>query len=240
MLNKKNYEPLIAPLLKDQDVVSKVSFGQSYETIYGEFYEHSWYDLNRMVGVWTPFDASARELEENSDFPGRRGTSPIYDPVDAQERIQIRIEKLKLVLSVSLPILTTQGWFMEMINELRADGWLDWQILHALGHAVVNHKVQHDKNFDSKRTDELRKRHLELFNKDESEWYQEINRNVLTLKQLRIELENMVPLAVLHAFGLENKSRRPEMQLIRDFLRNRFQFFEDGKEVNLFPTQDKV
>ncbi|WP_342328071.1 hypothetical protein [Pedobacter sp. FW305-3-2-15-E-R2A2] len=236
MLSKENYEPLIAPVLKNHEIISKVSFGQSYENVFREFYDKSWFDANRMIGVWTPFGPEAKKVPKNTALRERRGISQVYDSANAMERIQNRINNLQKPLSVSLPILITQAWFQEIITELRADGWLDWQILHALGHIVVNHKAKAHMEVNLAKAEQQRKRHFDLLSKDEKEWYQAVDKSIITFDQLTENLQNMVPLVVLQAFGLENKSYRPDMPLIREFLKDRFQFFEDGKEIDLFSS----
>lgn len=234
MLSKENYEPLIASILKDPDIISKVSFGQSYEHVFNEFYNQSWADQSRMEGAWTPFDPAAKTIPENSDLPAITGISRVYDSVNALERIQNRINNLQKPLSVTLPLLVTQQWFQKIITELRSEGWLDWQILHAIGHIVINYKAKTNLDTTGKNIDEQRKRHFELTNKDEKEWYQKIDERIITIEALTENLELIVPIVVLPAFGLENKSKRPEVPLIREFLKDRFRFFEDGKDIDLF------
>ena len=64
-----------------------------------------------------------------------------YIEAEIKESIKNRYINCYKCLSVILPILKKTDSFINMIKELRCDGWLDWQITNALLNAFVNYKT---------------------------------------------------------------------------------------------------
>ncbi|WP_439697002.1 hypothetical protein ACFGVS_00565 [Mucilaginibacter sp. AW1-7] len=237
MLPYKDYDLIVANRLKNESVVSKITFGQAYEVLFKEFNDGKYFNIGHLAGVWNIFDVSDKSMAENAALPWKSGLSPRYNSKETNEAIDNRIRNLKAPLSVSLPLLIKAEWFQTLLTELKVDGWLDWQILHALAHLVVNYKAQFKKAPSSE--NEAKKMFFDFFEKDEAEWYVPLDASIINKKRMRQELEMMLPVVLLRSFNLENRSQQPDVKGILKMLIERFRFFEDGKEINLFQDTEK-
>jgi hypothetical protein len=232
MLPFDDYELIVGSKLKNESIIHKVTFGQAYEVLFKEFNSSKKFNISQFIGVWNIFDVSTKVLAENKALPWKDGISSRYNSMETNEAIENRIHNLRAPLSVTLPLLLQAQWFQDLVAELRAEGWVDWQILHTLGHIVVNHKAQFREA--PKSEEDTRKMFFDYFQKNESDWYVPIDQSIFDRERVNRELEMMLPLVTLRSFGLENHSRMPDYKNILRMLKERFRFFDDGKELNLF------
>ena len=82
--------------------------------------------------------------------------------------------------------------------------------------------------------EDARDRFSEYFFKDEKEWFKPIPPGLLTFDRIKRELESIFVATMLPSFELEFHSETPNGNAIIKLLKDRFNFFEDGKEIVIF------
>ncbi|WP_133162629.1 hypothetical protein [Flavipsychrobacter stenotrophus] len=136
-------------------------------------------------------------------------------------------------MSITLPLLNKSSTFIHTVNTIRQEGWLDWHILHAITMVVINHKLQSYYSRCSS-IDEVKDIADEKFKEDEKNWYELIPEEILNEERLLQELNIMMPITFLPAFGLTYKSEIPNGKAILQLIKEKYNFFEDGKDILIF------
>jgi hypothetical protein len=79
-----------------------------------------------------------------SDEPASHsnGPPPGFDAAAAEERVKLSYEHLFEAAVDVLPSLKKAEWYRKLVGTLRAEGWLDWQILGAVITRAWNHRAQ--------------------------------------------------------------------------------------------------
>lgn len=232
LLPMKEYEKIIGKKLKEENLIGKASFGRPYEDLYHYFISKSDFDKSERE-KHSSFEISIDYLPiKNAKLPWKNTTAPKYKLSRSLESINNRIEALKKVLSISLPGLKSNPEFKNIISDLRKLGWLDWQLLHVTGTILVNYKGQ----FKGPPTtlEDARERFSSYFFKNEEEWFKPIPPDLFTLDRIKRELESIFVVTMLPSFELEFHSETPNGNAIIELLKERFNFFEDGKDFVIF------
>src|SRR5690606_6997368 len=135
--------------------------------------------------------------------------------------------------------------FREELKRLKDEGWLDWQIVMALYNNINDLKAnnllrQNGKEYTShkERSEEFQKTFHEIRLKDEEETYMEIPLSEIIGPNLDLKLK-MISAYVLKSYGLDDKSRFPNFEALKQFLDERFRFMEDEVE-ELSPFRSEV
>jgi hypothetical protein len=84
-----------------------------------------------------PSDAQLEEFPATK-LPWRVGRSPVFDELSAEEKLRNRYDGGFRTAKPVLEAYGSQPDFRRLVSDLRADGWLDWQIASALAPAAVN------------------------------------------------------------------------------------------------------
>ncbi|PQJ10786.1 hypothetical protein CJD36_012515 [Flavipsychrobacter stenotrophus] len=98
---------------------------------------------------------------------------------------------------------------------------------------VINHKLQSYYSRCSS-IDEVKDIADEKFKEDEKNWYELIPEEILNEERLLQELNIMMPITFLPAFGLTYKSEIPNGKAILQLIKEKYNFFEDGKDILIF------
>ena len=88
-----------------------------------------------------PSGTTGRPFKEDPELQWRDGPGPSYYPAQAKEAIARRYAEIPRILSRTLPQLRSDPDFMCLVEALRAQGWLDWQILICAFNIVHNHRL---------------------------------------------------------------------------------------------------
>ncbi|MFT3909743.1 MAG: hypothetical protein QM737_09990 [Ferruginibacter sp.] len=226
------YKKIIGKKLKDENLIGKASFGRPYENLYHNFmFKENFERSNR--GDQPMFEVSDEYVPIiNQKFPWRNVIAPKYNRSKSLQAISNRVEALKKVLSISLAPLNQDRQFKEIIAELKREGWLDWQLLHVVGTIVVNFKGQFTGKVESQEI--MKKKFQDFFFRDEKEWFKPIPPGLLTYDRIKKDLNSLFVATMLPSFDLDFHSETPNGNAIVELLKERFNFFEDGKEIAIF------
>lgn len=233
LLPIKEWKKIIGQKITEENLVSKASFARPYESLYHHFVSESNFkkEGSRIYNIGAAFDPYTPK--ENEKLLWKNSVAEKYKLSQSIKDIQNRVDTLKGVLSISLATLNTNKEFKKIVSKLRKAGWLDWQILHVTGTIVVNFKAQ----FKSVPSDkESMQQFSNIFYKDEKEWFKPIPPDLLTYERIKRELEVIFVATLLPSFGLEFHSETPNGLGIVHLLKERFNFFEDGKDIQIFNT----
>lgn len=232
LLPIEKYKKIIEVKVKEEDILGKMSFGRPYFDLYKEFVS-----ADSFSAKWKNLHSAAR-IEESavrvsSNLAWRSGPAPIYNHDKEIKAINKRIDGCKRALSISMSQLLGSDKVKHLVGLLKYEGWLEWQILYAITMIWVNHKAQpYYKELHT--YEDMQKFASQKLMSDEGEWYVPFDEAILNKERLSQELSTIMPVAFLPSFGLEYCGRTPNGSAIVTLLKDRFAFFEDGKDITIF------
>ncbi|MEZ2442814.1 hypothetical protein AB6805_13915 [Chitinophaga sp. RCC_12] len=232
LLPIEKYKKIIEIKLKREDILGKVSFGRPYFDLYKEFvsedsFSTKWKNLNNAVQI------EEGSIQVNNNLAWRSKKAPIYSRDKEIKAINKRIDGCKRALSISMPQLLGSDKVKHLVGLLKDEGWLEWQILYAITMLWVNHKAQ--PYYRELHTyEDMQKFASQKLFADEREWYVPFDENILDKERLSQELSTIIPVTFLPSFDLEYRGRTPNGSAIVALLKDRFAFFEDGKDITIF------
>ncbi len=215
-----------------EHMIAKATFGRPYAELYQHFISETDFENSKRYLIENNLYPSGYIPQENKELKWNDTQAPKYDRKKEQQAISNRMKNLQMPVSVTLPILKKSPEFMGIVKNLRQKGYLDWQILHSLATIIVNYKARFTSGSMSEM--DLQQTFFKYFQKDEKEWYKEIPMDLLTEERLEQDLTMIFVLALLPGFGLQQHSQTPNGKAILKLLKQRFNFFEDGKEIVVF------
>lgn len=230
-LSTKDYKTKVDSKLKSSQLLEKVSFGQAYTVVYGEFYRREVFEKILKAKVANPFYSGRPKLRDNQTLPWLNFLSPLFDEKRELETIHNRVKWFTNTVAVTLPAIKSSGHFRKLIEDLRSDGWLDWHILHVIANKVVSKKVFTEKKYRT--VEDYQKLFWEGMQRNETAWYTEIKAEEFQVEDFKKHLEVLLPMSVLSNFGLDDQPRIHDAPGYLQLLRHRFNFFETGKEIIL-------
>jgi hypothetical protein len=178
-------------------------------------------DLPRLTAeVGPPWhsDPLTHEALQWQDGPG-----PTYDPEAAKRDLESRYKKLPAMCQVTLPRILEDETVRATIDRLRADGWLDWQILQAIHGVITKHRAPDDI------LEWPRERIERVFMGPEDDTLDPVPIEAFSEEKLR-EAATTGMVATLQVVGLEPHSPRPDMAAIRSLLIRRYNYLADDVE----------
>ncbi len=167
----------------------------------------------------------ALELPPETELRWRRGKSPVFSRESAKEKLRNRYEG---GFRTAKPVLDTHGARPELhrlVDELRDEGWLDWQIVSAFAPAAVSdyanallrHGVSQAAVQEAMR-DGMEKASRGAYNVPP--WSDDF------AQAIRLCLQSSL-VAALRVWGLDVNHPNPDMEALRRFLDERFAHFTD-------------
>lgn len=230
LLPSKEYMDLFDRKLRQEELVSKVTFGRPYEDLYYNIMPEDEF-LKSMRWLFTTDDYS-KIVSENLMMPWKNTLAPKYNGELSIQAIERRLSQLYISLSITLPLLRASQSFQNKLVTIKNHGWLDWQILFAIGTIIVNHKAQFAERPKTK--EDMLRIYSGYFRKDEKDWYMQIDEKILSIERILQELEYMMVSTLLRSFELDFHSNTPNGKATVELLKYRFNFFEDGKHIKVF------
>jgi hypothetical protein len=216
------------------NIRSKLLVAQPYELLYREFVDDENFaaDIRRTYeqpGVPAPF--AVKEYEE---LPWYDGPGPGYSKSASKRWVKNRYKCLRPPIALTLELLKENNNFLQVVGQLRSDGWLDWHILSAVNGIALNYKTAVMWPGSTRDPDLLKQRFGELLRRPERLDDPAVPLVLFTEDKMREQLRfNMMP--TLKQRGLESHQRSPDMQAIDHFLRHRYNYWTDDVEHDLLP-----
>ncbi|XAZ82184.1 hypothetical protein A6C57_28060 (plasmid) [Fibrella sp. ES10-3-2-2] len=232
LLPKTSKEHILEERLKKYGLSEKTLTVQPYEKLYRQLFNQTTFEETKRSAFTKPVlytDFKAKELEE---MHWKASISPLYNHKQTLEYIKNRYENFDKLWS-----RTVRGWMadkraQQLVTELKQEGHLDWHILLAMKHIVLNYRadfiVRQQGSFAS--SEAYRAAFMDVFNNIRSEGENDPYISIPVETILSDEFHffmNQVPVWVLESYGLENESRTPHFSAILNFLKHRFNFQAD-------------
>ncbi len=214
----------------------------AYQRSYRGLYSEEKFNASRR----SKFNPNLLEIEqyESATLSLKKNESPLYDHDKSIGNINGRYKNCLKAIHLTLERLKDSIEFNSEIERLKKEGWLDWQIVLALYNNIIDLKSKNllQQNGKSYSSDEewlvdFQNVFHEIRFKDERETYVEIPLNQIIGENLDFHLQQG-SIHVLESFGLENKSRFPNPQAVRDLLNERFRF-EIDENIEFSPFERK-
>lgn len=224
-------------VVMSKDIASKALLLNAYQLMYRKEFSQQAFDDSRR----SHFESEHIATGHFQAAPFRRidQMSRLHNKEQSIQNIENRysnnIRKIKMTFEKvkDLPDFTAR------VNELRKEGWLDWQILMALMNTIINYKANNEitaqkRNYSHE--DEQRLHFQEIIKRlyeegETAENYIDIPIGILLGENLEMHLEQSGHY-VLKSFGLENRSRFPNYRAIRELLNSRFRYDTDDSPTN--------
>lgn len=221
---------------------SKTLIVNGYQVLLKEFFTAKEFEERKNIECKvdpTGFKASANK----GILPSITGLSEKYTKQKAIQNISNRYRNFKKTLHLSLVEWKKDPQFIELIRQLRKDGWLDWQILIAINNMTASFKAQQNLqkvNFPSEQQyrQAAEAESNRILNIDESNTFLSVPVSTFQSDMFKFLLEQ-VPAQTLASYGLMVGSHHPHSVGVKELLTNRFSFsVDDVSELN--PIADIV
>lgn len=236
LLKDDEFKELFASLFKKNGLASKTLSTNAYQKMYRQIIsEKEFESLQRQnfltVTLNWPFPIENQVMKWKSDLSSK------YSHQKAIERIENRFKNSYECIHLTLDKHKNNTDFKKFINELRNKGFHDWQIVLALMNFILDYKAQLElrKSGIKYKTEEeyvevLQKTFDKYLHMDEKDFYVDFPLKAFKTPDFELQLSNL-PVNVLRAAGLENKSRFPNFESIKEFLDIRFNMKNDNSDV---------
>lgn len=198
---------------------------QRYELLYCEF-------ISKEI-----FERSARHLRTvpeagcsflpacHAQLEWVNGLGPGYSQERAEAGLRRRYEGTIRPIQRTIGWLIKQGEFQGVVSTLRQEGWLDWHILQAVMHLVLNYRLNRAQSLglSEGEVDELSNRWV---NEQEKEGSIAVPLKEYSVENLRYQLRCSM-IATVRSYGLEIPHETPDFDAISDFLGQRYRYWTD-------------
>lgn len=233
LLKDEEFKELFARLFKKNGLASKTLSTNAYQRIYRQLItDKEFNSLQREH--FLPVPLTWNLPSENNVMQWKSELSGKYNHDQAIEHIKNRFKNSYDCIHLTLDKFKNNSDFQKFINELRSKGFLDWQIILALMNYILDYKAQLELrkgNSDFKSEEEYVEAMQKTFHKylhmDEKEFPVDFPLEAFKTHEFEIQLRNY-PVNVLRAAELENKSRFPNFDAIKEFLDIRFNMKNDN------------
>lgn len=235
LLKEIEFKDMFEKFFVDNSLPSKTLSVNSYQRMYRMIFTKKQFDsLQRVhfLEVTTDWDLPS----ENSVMKWKSSISSKYNPEKALENIQNRFKNSYKCIHITLEKLQNDKEFHQIIKNLREEGYLDWQIILAMMNFMLSYKSQEIINRAMYKTENeyveaLQKSMSNLLKLDEKDCYIEFPPKAFTSIEFRKQL-SIIWVYILRVLGLENKSRYPNFDVIKEFLDIRFNMKSDNTDLD--------
>ncbi|MFK7808534.1 MAG: hypothetical protein AB8F74_12085 [Saprospiraceae bacterium] len=223
LLKNEEFDSLIEKSIVKSDLINLTFFGKLYEDFFKDFLPKEKFEEARRECFNTPFEIKKFKPQNHPLLKWRSEISPKFSEFEIKRDIDARYAKALIPLEITFKTLLQNDQFKEKVKVLRAEGWLDWQILNAVASSVVSYKLN---RIYGRAVHTLNPRvFFDLMQTPESQSYVEIPISLFSDKNFKINMDIMLG-SVLAAYKLQSRSNTPNFLAIREFLNKRFKFNE--------------
>jgi hypothetical protein len=233
LLKDTDINELFRPLFEKNGLATKTLSVNSYQKMYRKiFTEEEFESLKRES--FNAVECNYKLPTENIIMKWKSDLSEKYNKNLSIENIQGRYRNSLRSIHYTLERHKDSAEFQEYIREHRKEGWLDWQIILAVMNFIVNYKTKLElKKQEFNSEEEFVKTYQKIFDeyihKDEMAFYVQFPIEAFKTRDFRFQLEQ-TPVYVLRSFGLENKSKFPNIKAVKEFLDIRFNMRNDNTD----------
>lgn len=234
VLKKDEFDKVFWKFFKEAKLDSKQVAINLYQKIHRDIYTD---------GNFKAFQSpSSEKVKFNISFPSENkvmvwdsSLSAKYNKAFSLEAIENRFNNMHKCTYLTLEELKKLPDFPEWLNNLRSQGYKDWQILANMQNFMINYKVQvfekNEFNSEQEYVEHLQKAFHKFMNMDEKDCYVKFPLEAFKSKEF-IDQFNISLSSVLNTYGLETKLMTPNFEAIKEFLDIRFNMSVDDYNKN--------
>ncbi|KFF14894.1 hypothetical protein [Flavobacterium hydatis] len=234
LLEKEEFQELFFEFIKERDLHSKQTSINLYQRIHRDIYLEEDFNFSQRENFQKE-DFEMTFLKENKVMQWNDSISSKYNQEFAIEAIKNRFENTYISTYKTLEDLKENKNFHHLINDLRREGWKDWQIITNIHNFIINYKINKFEKSKFIDEEEVLKNFQEMYIKyceiDEKDRYVkfplEAFKTVEFLNQFEISFGS-----IIQTYGLEFKSITPNFKAIKEFLDVKFNFINDDYNEN--------
>lgn len=234
VLPNKEFDELFWKFFKESKLDSKQIAINLYQKIHRDIYSE---------GDFEAFQSSSFDKEQlNLKFPSENkvmvwdsSLSIKYNKAFSLEAIENRFNNIHKCTYLTLEELKILPNFPEWLNNLRSQGYKDWQILANIQNFMINYKMKifekNECNSEQEYVEHLQKAYRKFMNMDEKDCYVKFPLEAFKSKEFLDQFNIILP-SVLNTYGLETKLMTPNFEAIKEFLDIRFNMNVDDYNEN--------
>ena len=234
MLKSEEFEKLFQAFFKKAKLDTKQTALNLYQKIHRDIYNEEDFDaLQSFSFKKEKFDLKLPK--ENSVMIWNDSLSPKYSRTFSIEAIKNRLENTYKSTYLTLAELKRNSNFPIWVNNLRSQGWKDWQIMTNMQSFMVNYKIQliEHKEFSTQQeyVENFQKVYYEYLYMDEKDCYIQFPLEAFKTKEFTEQFD-VGSLSLLNTYSLENKLITPNFKAIKEFLDVKFNLKIDDYDEN--------
>jgi hypothetical protein len=154
------------------------------------------------------------------------GPGPTYQRREAEEMIARRYERVPPLIARTLERANGVPAFLELVGELRSQGWRDWHILQALTNLSINHRLGAEGLNTHEAVSAKHPRIAEISSSPEAEGESLPDPASITVAELDLS-RRMGNMMVLKNWDLEPRARFGTVDPYSRFLAERYAYWSD-------------
>lgn len=214
---------------REENLAGKTLPGYLYQRLYRDlFHRDTFVEPDRM------FYSSERIIPEIIQSPAlawEDSLSSKYSLGKSLDLIAGRYKNMVKKMYLTIEHIKRDERYNDFLTRCRNDGWLDWQIVLAMYNHMLNYKTNgFVRRGEYNSEEEFQKAFHEVFfdlrKADEKDVYVEFDLDFFSDSDFEFQLNNVMVL-ILKNWDLENKSRFPNFNSLKEFLNSRFNFGAD-------------
>ena len=228
LLSDSEFFELMSNSLK-KGVVSKIQIARPYEDLYRNcILDSRPFDEERFSWT-TPQAPMSFRVTEHKSMAWFEGPGPGYSKSSSAEHIRNRYHNVSVSIKFTLARLSACPAFLDIVRNLRREGWLDWHMLVAIANITWNYRASQLETPVSDALQKLRESVSDAMVRQESENTTPVPMSEYTEESMRRSLK-LSQVATLRTLRLECHQQTPDFEAIDDFLRERFNYWTDDVE----------
>jgi hypothetical protein len=236
LLPPERFEELYKVVMS-KDIASKALLLNAYQLMYRKEFSQQKFDDSKRSHFKSEYITTAHF--QAGPFRWIDQMSRLYNKEQSIQNIESRYSNNIRKIRMTFEKIKDIPDFTARVNELRTEGWLDWQILMGLMNTIINYKANYEiaslnRNYfsEDQRLVHFQEIITRLYEEGETaDNYTDIPLEILLGENLHMHLEQSGHY-VLKSFGLENRSRFPNYRALRELLNRRFGYDTDDSPTN--------
>jgi len=195
-----------------------------YGELWEEFIKNLFTSSQRQSKV-VPQEQLTFNVTETPELAWIDTIGPTYSKEKANEFLKNRYELPLVPIRYTLKKLLKSNDFKTIVEHLRTEGWLDWQILCCIANIAVNYRLTN--NYEVQTNPILMMTLFQVLMQDpEISTTATVPLSEFTEAKIRFQF-NILLISSLNTYELECRQRVPDFSAIALFFRIRYRYFTD-------------
>ena len=201
----------------------KLSPARPYDQLAAAFAEETQPE-NQRSQYHTPWDSRDGSFGAHAELRWNDGRGPTYSKDTANRLLRTRYQNLASGLRITAEVLGSSEKFQDIVETLRARGWLDWHILTAIFNIVMNYRFPG--NRFNMLSEEGYKEMMEAAFRPESATDAPVPIGLFNLDSMDTNRQFSMLSLVKH-WGLECHQETPDIPAIEQLLASRYGYWDE-------------